>query len=213
MPKHIAIWDVSVVLKFLRQWSPAKCLSLKQLTFKVAMLVALVSAGREQSLALLSTSHMSSSKEGILFVIDKVTKTSRPDKPSHSLWVAKFDNKVLCPVTYLRAYLERTARFRSSSDSRVFRGLVKPHKAVGSSTIARWLKQMLSEAGIKEYSGHSVRSASASAAFKAGVSVKDILKAANWANATTFERFYNKPSNSSSFHFGCSVLASASKSC
>ncbi|XP_035659716.1 uncharacterized protein LOC118404611 isoform X2 [Branchiostoma floridae] len=213
VPKHVFIWDVSVVLKFLRKWAPAKCLSLKQLTLKVAMLVALVSAGRSQSLALLDTSHMSSSKDGLSFEVYKLTKTSRPDKPSHSLFVAKFEQKEVCPVVYLKAYLARTASFRSDSDSRVFRALVKPHKAVCSATIARWLKSVLSEASsvTKGFTGHSVRSAATSAARQSGVSVKDIMLAANWSSSSTFEKFYNKPSNLS--HFGHSVLASASKSC
>ncbi|XP_066287689.1 uncharacterized protein [Branchiostoma lanceolatum] len=213
VPKHTFIWDVSVVLKLLKRLSPAKCLSSKQLTLKVVMLVALTSAGREQSLALMDTAHMESVKDGLSFGIYKVTKTSRPGLPSHCLFLAKFEQKEICPVFYMRAYLSRTAQFRSDSDTRVFRALVKPHHAVGSATVARWLKMVLADAGVntKEFSGHSVRSAATSTAYKAGVSAKEIMKAANWSNFSTFEKFYNKPSQHSGF--GSAVLASASKSC
>ena len=40
---------------------------------------------------------------------------------------------------------------------------------------------------------HSTRSASTSTAFQQGVSVPDILKKADWSNASVFHRFYNRP--------------------
>ena len=63
---------------------------------------------------------------------------------------------------------------------------------------------MLEASGIdvKVFKGHSVRTAAASAAHRAGASIRDILKAGNWKRESTFSRFYNKPlrnANSSSF--------------
>ena len=50
IPRYEEIWDVRIVLNYLRQLSPAKDLPLKSLTLKVCMLVALVSGQRVQTL-------------------------------------------------------------------------------------------------------------------------------------------------------------------
>ena len=48
-PKYFVTWDVRQVLDFLKTWSPAESLSLKQLTLKLAMLAALITAARSSS--------------------------------------------------------------------------------------------------------------------------------------------------------------------
>jgi hypothetical protein len=70
-------------------------------------------------------------------------------------------------------------------------------KPVTKQTIARWLKQVLLLAGISQYGAHSYRGAGLSNAFAKGVSIDEIVKAGDWTNATTFKKFYNKPSESS----------------
>ena len=54
--RYQCIWDVSVVLQYLKSLSPVRDLSLKDLTLKIVMLIALVAACRVQTLALLSLS-------------------------------------------------------------------------------------------------------------------------------------------------------------
>ena len=58
------------------------------------------------------------------------------------------------------------------------------------------------------FKAHSVCSASTSAAADAGISISEILEAADWSSASTFEKFYYQPVKSSKF--GVSVLSSAS---
>jgi len=55
---------------------------------------------------------------------------------------------------------------------------------------------------ITAFKAHSTRSASTSAAHNAGISVADIMKAADWKRATTFRRFYHKNSS-----FGQAILS------
>ena len=43
------------------------------------------------------------------------------------------------------------------------------------------------------YSAHSTKGASTSAAVAAGIPIDSVLKKANWASVTTFNRFYNRP--------------------
>ena len=71
---------------------------------------------------------------------------------------------------------------------------IRPHKAVTSSSIARELKTILEEAGIDTsiFGAHSTRGASASAAAKAGITIGNFLKAANWNSESVFQRFYHK---------------------
>jgi hypothetical protein len=61
--------------------------------------------------------------------------------------------------------------------------------------IARWLKELLHDAGIDTdaFKAHSTRSAASSAAKSAGMTTADLLKLAGWSRTSTFERFYHKP--------------------
>ena len=81
-----------------------------------------------------------------------------------------------------------------SHESKLFIAMVKPHKAATSSTIARWLRTMLEQAGIDllSFGARSTRGASASAAARGGITTEDILKAANWSSESVFQKFYHK---------------------
>jgi len=65
---------------------------------------------------------------------------------------------------------------------------------VKSSTIGRWLRKVLADAGIdtKTFAAHSTRSASTSCA-----------KAKGWKNCRTFAEYYDKPVES---NFGNAIL-------
>ena len=56
-------------------------------------------------------------------------------------------------------------------------------------------KVSLKEAGmnLEDFSAHSVRGASASAAFASGAPLDLILKTVGWLNCKTFEKHYHKP--------------------
>ena len=68
----------------------------------------------------------------------------------------------------------------------------------------------LSKAGVDTtiFKAHSVRGAATSAVAEAGVSIPEILEAADWSNRSTFEWYYYQPQNKTSF--GPTVLQSAS---
>ena len=79
----------------------------------------------------------------------------------------------------------------------LFLSVNRPHKPVASSTIGRWIKSIMKEAGVdtEKLQAHSTRAASTSAARYGGVPVDDILKCAGWSRCSTFEKFYYKPIN------------------
>ena len=78
------------------------------------------------------------------------------------------------------------------------------------------MKTSLTEAGIDTeiFKAHSVRGASSSTAAAAGVTTVDILKAADWSSAGTFQKFYLCPTKGSDDKpsFGTPVLSSTQAS-
>ena len=60
------------------------------------------------------------------------------------------EKPALCPVNALEEYLRRTAPLHSGSSgpSPLFLAVQKPHKPVKPSTIGRWLKNVMGQAGI-----------------------------------------------------------------
>ncbi|VDI09369.1 Hypothetical predicted protein [Mytilus galloprovincialis] len=115
------------------------------------------------------------------------------------------DNNLCSVVECLRKYLELTEKIRDTNDrlnrNWLLLSFVKPHHPVTTSTLARWLKSVISSAGIDtaNHKTHSTRSACTSKAFRAGDSSSETMKQARWSNLTTFSRFYCKPLAGSDF--------------
>ncbi|WAR24285.1 hypothetical protein MAR_037954 [Mya arenaria] len=172
-PRYIAMWDVSIVLRFLESLGKNSDLSLKILTFKTVALVALAIAPRAQTLISLCLNNMIVEKDAIVFMISDILKTTAHGD-SFSVRIEHFRNESLCAMHTLLDYIEATK------------------KKVTTSTIARWLKLTLSLAGIdtEVFKAHSFRGAATSAAFNRGYSLKSILKTANWKSDKNFRKFY-----------------------
>ena len=104
-------------------------------------------------------------------------------------------NSRLCPHTTLQTYISRTESvWNSIGTDSIFISLCSPFKAVGSSSLSRWLKTVLSLAGVDStvYAGHSFRSASTSKASRLRIPLDTILSTADWKNSGTFFKFYKK---------------------
>ena len=95
----------------------------------------------------------------------------------------------------------------------LFISVRKPHHAVKPATIGHWLKKTMEWAGIDTaiFSAHSTRGAATSKAKAAGVSIPDILKAADWSTPSTFSRFYHRPVPLTGLKFGQGVLTQGQK--
>ena len=63
------------------------------------------------------------------------------------------------------------------------------------SIISRWVKEVIKAAGtnVAKFKPLSTRSASTSEVSLCSVPLDQIMSAAGWTLATTFDRFYNKP--------------------
>ena len=79
-PRYLATWDVRVVFNYFRSIPDNQHLSLKLLSLKLVMLVALVSSQRVQSLSFLDLNSTYSVYSSIIFVIFDKTKCSKPGK-------------------------------------------------------------------------------------------------------------------------------------
>ena len=197
MPKYEKTWEVHRVTVYLRSLGENSDLGLKLLTHKLAMLLALVSAHRSSDLVRLTLQGKRQTPSGIFLKPSGLAKQSRPgqEKGISPVFIPAFlEDSRLCQVRCLEAYERATGTLRSHQQ--LFLGVVAPHKPVCSSTIARWLKEVLKASGIDTavFSAHSTRGASASSAALAGVSTQDIMNRAGWSQQSTFCKFYYRPS-------------------
>ncbi|XP_067665161.1 uncharacterized protein [Haliotis asinina] len=208
LPRYQHVWDVKIVLDYLESLGKNEELSLKTLTLKFSMLLALVSGQRSQSLQLLSLDNMSRVGSKVVFVLTSLVKQSRPGVHVQPIEIEAFENENLCVVKCLEAYVSRTEHIREGKQLLV--SFNAPHRAVTRETISRWLRLTLAAAGIDTtiYSGHSTRAASTSAAHMQGAPMQCIMGAAGWASAGVFARFYCKPMHKE-HSFGEAVLSSS----
>ena len=210
LPRYSSIWDVNVVLKYLKSEAPATRLSLKELSYKVTMLLLLLSGPRLQTMKLLNIRDFSYTSSSFSFQISSKVKQTRPGTHLPSLtFKAYAPDRRLCVYTYLKEYLAQTENLRGQ-ETQLLISFQKPYKGVSTHTIGRWAKIVLSQAGIDTaiFSAHSTRAASVSAAKKNGVPLDTIISTAGWSNAGTFKAYYDKPVHDcSSVTYGDVILS------
>lgn len=192
-PKTTVLWDTNVVLHYIKGSKQANELTLKELTLKLTMLLALLSTQRIQTLAVLNVDYLVIDKDKAVFRVKKLLKQSRPGYHLGDLEFARFSVcRRLCVVTHLKVYLSKTEEFRKSN--RLLLSYIEPHEPVTSSTIRRWLKETLKGAGVdKHYTAHSTRGAASSKAAFCHVPIDSIMKSAGWTEPSTFQKHYQKP--------------------
>lgn len=209
-PKYNITWDPGVVLNYIKGWYPNEVISLEQLTHKVVMLLALTTGHRVQTLSLVKINNIQFTYDSVQIFIPDLIKTSGKNSKQPLLYLRKFSNKIeICPVTTLNSYIKRTQHIRNT----LFISHKKPHHAVSTQTISRWIKNVLREAGIDVtiFTAHSTRHASTSAASRSGISIDIIQKSAGWSqNSLCFAKYYNRPISLESAQFSntlCNLIS------
>lgn len=197
-PRYQTTWDPNIVLDYITSFFPNEELSLPQITKKTAVLLALSTGQRIQTLSLVRLSNVRVSDSSIDIVINDVIKTSAPSRPMPHLSIPFFPNRIeVCPARTLSSYLEATAAFRSATNTeRLFLTTRKPFHNASPSTISRWIKDVMGASGVNTdvFSAHSTRHASTSAAHRQGLSIDLIKKCAGWSgNSLVFAKYYNRP--------------------
>ena len=193
MARYSSIWNINVVLDYLRELTPLSSLSLKMLSFKTVMLLLLCTCSRQQRLLNIKRSHISYEVDGSISIrISILQKHSRKGRSLEILKLQEFkDDRGLCVVNCVKTYLQRTSDHVGDNDIFLcsFRA---PHRAIGSQTLARWSLTVMKEAGVdvSVFKTHSTRSASASYMINTGTPLSHVLKQGAWTDECTFREFY-----------------------
>lgn len=193
-PKYANFWSVDIVLVWIEGLGSNTHMSMKLLSFKLVMLLLLVTSQRGQTILNLCVDRMLCTKKAITFKMKKLLKHNQRGQPLDSITLFAYTkNKKLCVVRTLSRYLERTTRLRRGN-SQLLLSYIAPFKPIARATLARWTVNVLSLAGIDttQYKGHSTRGATASAALNMGVSLNAIMRNASWRDARTFAVHYHK---------------------
>lgn len=214
-PRYNFTWDPLLVLNYLEKFFPHSSIPLSELSKKILMLLMLITGHRLQTIALIKTDSIIIGPDEIqIFITDRIkTSGTRAEQPV--LHIPYFLEKPeLCVASALLHYLERTANLRENSLEYLFISLKEPYKNISKQTLARWIKNVLKEAGVNVslFSAHSVRHASTSMALRNGISVDVIRKTAGWsASSNTFAKFYNRPLKTSVLF--ANAILNKSKNC
>lgn len=201
-PRYNSFWDIGSVLSYLEGLGPDTSLSLKSLSSKLVMLLALTSLFRVSEIAAIDFKSIVFSGPVVKFALGRLRKSHRKGCLQVSSLNRLNSSPLICPVSCLERYIFVTRDFRNeSTNSSLILGLRSPHPPIGASTIGRWIKLLSSEAGVDTtiYSAHSTRGASASKAMSAGLSIESILRTGSWASESVFSRHYNRPINKEAF--------------
>lgn len=168
------------------------------------MLIVMTQASRCHSISLLSLDNYIKDGESYNLFYNGLLKQTRKGKRNPSLKLCRFaPDPDICVYSTLSEYIKRTSSLRRN-ESNLIISYIKPHKAVVTTTISRWIRIVMRNSGIDidQFGAHSARGAVASKAKQNGLPVAEIMKVAGWSTSETFARFYDKPLNidsSSSF--------------
>ena len=194
--KYETTWDVNLVLSYLKNLGPNNNLNLKNLSEKKIMLLALSTAHRVQTFSKIEINNIRETGTGIEIKIPDLIKTSGPGRYQPLLILPRMENSlIVCPCTTVLEYLKITKNLRKNC-KKLFIATNNPHKAVGSQTLSKWIKSVLSKSGIDTsiFTGHSVRHAASSAAKLRGIDIRTINRTASWTKESKmFANYYNKP--------------------
>ena len=197
--KLIPAWNIQSVLNLLRTkpFEPFMEVPLKYATWKVTMLLALATASRCSDMSKLSykepfySYHPESGD--IRLIPTSLKKQCRMGHFMQQIRIVKFNtDRLLDPVRAVKLYLKRVKSLRGQSDSLLITYGGTNDKP-STNTIARWLKCVISRVeGVdpREARAHSTRSVSTSWAAAKGVTLKNIMEAADWSSESTFARHY-----------------------
>lgn len=192
--KYNSTWDPEVIFNYLKRLAENEDLNLKLLSAKLVTLIALSSLLRVSEIASICRASVSFTSSAVSFQLTKPRKAQHQG-PLKVISLPTCPERSICPVRSLGSYLYETDPIRTdASAGKLVLSTTFPHHDVTGSTVGRWIKSVMREAGIniETFSAHSARSAAAFKAFARGVPVDSILRSAHWSSNSTFQKFYHK---------------------
>ena len=172
-----------------------------KLAGKLALQLLLTQMCRSGEIAVLKLSCMRLLKGGVEFDLPKLTKTFTA-KSSHKLSCSRLQymkilphqaNPLLCPLTTLLCYIECTKFRRGDVDELFVLVTQQQPKHASQTTINRWVKNIMRDAGLESFSIHSTCGASSTSAFLMGLPIDQIVSRVGWLRSSTFVHHYLKP--------------------
>ena len=162
LPQYQSTFDIVPVLAYV-QSLPTASLSLKLLSFKTLFLTTYSSISRMSSMARLGSS-LEVTRDSVVLKLVLLEKQAREGRVRGFLQIPKFlEDPELRPVRALTTYFNKVtsqlfvsklltvslqvSSIRQDQES-FFVALVKPHASITSQTLARWMKCLLSSAGV-----------------------------------------------------------------
>ena len=138
-------------------------LVLKVLSFNLVVLLAITSGQRCQTLTNLDISSMKKTEKYYLYQFKNHMKQNQPGHVVTSFYVPKYCGQELCTYRTLENYPERTLPARAVEHIALLLSYVKPFSPVGSSTVGRWIKNLLEQSGVDTsvFKAHSTGATSA----------------------------------------------------
>lgn len=196
LPKYNTTWDPNIVLNYVRGLTN-EAISLELLTMKLAVLLALATGQRMQTLSLIKLCNIEKSMTNVVIKIPDRIKTSAPNRIQPTLILPFFtqDSKI-CVAKTMLFYIEKTRSLRNPDSQYLFITFKKPHHNASSQTISRWIKTILGKSGLdtKIFTAYSTRHAATSTAARRGVNLDIIRLSAGWTKESqVFAKFYKRP--------------------
>ena len=206
LPKYNKVWDIGLLVSYLRQYGCVDSLDRKSLSVKLLALLQISTAGRLSTLHSIKISDLHWDNGCLIIQISNLLKTSRPSFHQSPYRFDCYTENILCVNCHVRQYLVDTAGVENRSEY-LFLTYQAPYSRASLDTLRRWMKDILRKAGVPlGYGAHSVRTASVSAAFSRGLEVETILKTGGWSSEKTFQKHYNREIRSENQPFVHKVL-------
>ena len=176
-----------------------KISKVNSLAGKLILQILLTQMCRSGEVAQLKLTCMRLLQGAVQFHLQKPTKTLTVKsitavRKLQIMTIKKFEgNPLLCPLTTLLAYIDRT-KFRRGTVSHLFvLCTTQEPRPATHTTIVRWAKDIMKEAGLGSYKIHSSHSASSTSALLMGMPLDAIITHVGWTKASTFIKYYMKP--------------------
>ena len=113
LPKYNGIWDVRVVLDYLKTFGASSALPLKELTLKLTMLLCLTTNQRGQTIHKFDINYIQDLDDRYRISVHEKLKQTKPGRHLEPIGLLAFpEDKELCLVQHLREYIHRTDPLR-----------------------------------------------------------------------------------------------------
>ena len=189
--KPILINDLKILIDVINQ---QKIEDIKKLRDKSIILIGFSGGFRRNEIVSLDVEDLDFVFEGLKITVKK----SKTDQFGEGLTkgIPHFDNKLYCPVTSIRRWLNISKIKNGPLFRRFSKGSKLSENRLTDQTVALIIKQYLDLAGINSsnYSGHSLRSGFATSAAEAGAEERSIM-AMTGHKSTEMVRRYIKEAN------------------